>query len=98
VRAGSAKGSANAPDPLKELASLPAANSHDIPVLAEPELLDDVGGDEELSAESADPPATETSAPATGTTANPAQPPSQPLWQNSQCRLCQWLPHRHAPL
>lgn len=75
VRAGSPKGSAHAPDPLKELASLPAATSHDIPVLAEPELLDDVGGDEDLSAESADPPATETSAPATGTTAIPAQAP-----------------------
>lgn len=75
VRAGSVKGSANAPDPLKELASLPAATSHDIPVLAEPELLDDVGGDEELSAKSADPPATETSASDTGATANAAHAP-----------------------
>jgi hypothetical protein len=64
---GTVGGTAGAHDPLKELASLPASPTHDLPVLAEPELLDDVGGDEETPAESVNHHAAESLAPSAAT-------------------------------
>ncbi|MFM7058437.1 MAG: hypothetical protein ACKO2P_16085 [Planctomycetota bacterium] len=50
-------------DPLNELAALPAAPPDELPLLAEPELLEESGGDEEVPASPASDPAPRTSAP-----------------------------------
>ncbi len=60
-----------APDPLKELAALPAAAPEDLPLVAEPELLEDTGGDEDGQAESANQPPETTAGTAADSAAEP---------------------------